>query len=102
MGDVGDYWNDHRDYRREQKIKQQPFVDALIRKLYELADVRELSGDGPHLRVNGALDFWPSTRTTVELQGADTALVQSARQAIKKARKHAFAATGQNNRERAQ
>lgn len=92
MGDVGDYWNDARDYRREQKRKREPFNHGWTRQLYKIADVVELSEHGPHLRVNGVVDFWPSTGTKTVLAGADAAAAAEAMSAIKRAREAVFKA----------
>lgn len=92
MGDVGDYWNEHREYKRKQKDRQRPFNCRLESELRRIAHVEELSPDGPHLRINGVIDFWPSTRTTRVLPGTDPEAIAAAQRLIKCARKATFAA----------
>lgn len=64
MGDVGDYWNEHREYRRQQRIKNAPkiakqvdgCVTELIKRGYQVIRFSE-----HHYRVDQRFDYWPTT-----------------------------------------
>ena len=65
MGDVGDYWNDHREYKRE-KSKQQ--MKLLPNWLKSLSDAGLIYMDmGGFYRINNCFDWWPSTGTWMSL-----------------------------------
>ena len=68
MGDVGDFWRDVNEHRKEQKAKRAPAEAKRAAKEWaELVkqghDVDELNPHGPHLRINGRVNYWPSSQT---------------------------------------
>lgn len=72
MGDVGDYWNDYREYKREHKRKNArrdaERVDACVRELSVRGfDVVRFSEH--HYRVDGRFDYWPTTGRWRSLDG---------------------------------
>lgn len=62
MGDVGDYWREHKEYKREQKRRQQAAIPKAMQVLDEAGiEYRRLDPYGEHYRVAGRFDWWPST-----------------------------------------
>lgn len=63
MGDVGDYWREHKEYVKEQKQKHRSKASMAMQEVNKSGlDYRELSNE--HFRVsltNDWFDWWPST-----------------------------------------
>lgn len=69
MGDLGEYWRDTKDYRRQKKRETQSKAPEAIR-IAEEAGLRLYCFDGLyHYRVNGKFDWWPSTGYWKSLTG---------------------------------
>lgn len=65
MGDLGDYWREHKDYQRSKGIRRsRPKRSATIvkfKKKHEAAGFRQCSEWHWQATVGGdLLDFWPS------------------------------------------
>ena len=62
MGDVGEYWNDHKEYKRKKKLEHASKAPDLIKMVKEKGyKVVKLSCH--HYRVNNLIDWWPTTGT---------------------------------------
>jgi hypothetical protein len=62
MGDMGELYNALRAEDQERRAANAALAPALIAELEGLGHrVVTLSENGPHLRVDGRIDFWPST-----------------------------------------
>lgn len=75
MGDVGDYWNEHREYKRQKRREEAPKiarqVDACVTKLVERGyEVIRFSEH--HYRVDGRFDYWPSTGRWRSMDGTQS------------------------------
>lgn len=68
MGDVGDYWREHREYVREKKAKDRKRIPEFLAALRKAGHVLEQFSDD-HYRVDGIFDYWPSTGTWREVNG---------------------------------
>lgn len=62
MGDMGELYNALRAQNQEQRAARAAQAPAMIADLTARGHtVKTLSANGPHLRVDGKFDFWPST-----------------------------------------
>lgn len=65
MGDIGDYWRDHKEYVKEKKNKYRGNSSKAIKALEDSGiEFYQLSHE--HYRVpltNDFIDWWPSTGT---------------------------------------
>lgn len=62
MGDLGDYWREHKEYKREQKQKFGRKIPDVKKRVEDAGhDIRQLSHD--HYRVDNLIDWWPTTGT---------------------------------------
>lgn len=59
MGDMGEYFRDWREHKRERKETGR----AMALRILEESGIafETLSENGPHLRFAEGFDFWPST-----------------------------------------
>lgn len=69
MGDMGEIFNALREKRKAERNARADKAPEMIARLRDAGhDVRQLSADGPHLRVAERFDFWPSTGRWVGLK----------------------------------
>jgi hypothetical protein len=68
MGDVGDYWRDHKAWADEQKAKRHAKVPEVIKRA-EDAGLHLHHFSNEHIRVNDTFDWWPSTGYWKALHG---------------------------------
>ena len=63
MGDIGDYWREHKEYVQTKKNNYRSKADGALAKLSNAGiDFRQLSHG--HYRIsltNDFIDYWPST-----------------------------------------
>lgn len=70
MGDVGDYWNAAKEEDRERREANAAKAPQQIGELKGLGHtVTVLSQNGPHLRVNADIHYWPSTGRWKPIRG---------------------------------
>ena len=76
MGDVGDYWREHREYQRSNGISRSRArpraVYVAFKKKHEKMGFRQCSDWHWQAKINGEiLDFWPS-KSKWRYQGTTT------------------------------
>lgn len=60
MGDVGDYWRDHKEYKRQQKKDWVASAERVFSRLK--LNYSRLTGDHWRIYHEGKeVDFWPTT-----------------------------------------
>jgi hypothetical protein len=70
MGDMGDLYNALRQQRQEEGRERAGLAGAQTATLIGMGHaVRQLGPDGPHLRIDEAYDYWPSSGRWRALQG---------------------------------
>jgi len=68
MGDMGDYWRDHKEYKQIQRNKFRGKNDDCLCRIEKSGhDIRKLSCE--HYRINEDVDYWPSTGTWRQKNG---------------------------------
>lgn len=67
MGDVGDYWNDHREYKREKRAKQMESLGEWLKAISDAGLPCVAMDRGSFYRVDGRFDWWPTTGTWMSL-----------------------------------
>jgi hypothetical protein len=71
MGDVGDVFNALRAENQERRAAHAAKAPEQIAELQSLGHtVRQLSHAGPHLRIDGVVDYWASTGRWRFLKGS--------------------------------
>ena len=69
MGDVGDYWRDHKEHKREVKARQVAAIPKALALLDEAGvSYRQFSEE--HYRVAERFDWWPSTGRWRAIEGS--------------------------------
>jgi len=68
MGDVGDYWREHKEYKRKVKAQQVAAIPKALAMLDE-AGISYRRFDMEHYRVAERFDWWPSTGRWKSLDG---------------------------------
>jgi hypothetical protein len=67
MGDMGDYWNEHRDYVKKNKPKwdRQTYtqLDKDLARLEELGFTHEEKNSWYQVRINGTIDIYPQSQS---------------------------------------
>jgi hypothetical protein len=62
MGDIGDYWREHKEYKSRKKAEQRRLIPSLINRVRKAGLYLEpLDAYEEHWRVAEAFDWWPST-----------------------------------------
>ena len=62
MGDVGDYWREHKEHKRKVKEKMRDAIPKAM-SLLDKNGVKYVQLDqyGEHYRVENKFNWWPST-----------------------------------------
>lgn len=62
MGDVGEYWRDYRDWKRQARASMRAQIPTLLNHLRKAGHRVELVDiNSRHYRINGTVNYWPGT-----------------------------------------
>lgn len=64
MGELGDYWREHREYKKGIKAKRRESMPDIVNRIrFAGYEITEHNG-GEHIKIHlqaGVVDYWPST-----------------------------------------